>query len=436
MIKFKSLVGALTLLVVTTLTANAQSTVGGIFNPASQYGLGELTHLGTSASRGMGGIGLANRERFSMSLLNPASYNSSDRQNVLFSVSGEGVNNYLKTDNSKNSRNYFNLGHMGMQIRISKRMGFGLVIAPYSEMGYTMTKTVTQNDVITNIGNVMYQFDGGGSVAQFKTGLSYALVKGLNIGANYIYYVGALDESSTSTYTPYIEGTILKNNYRTFSRKVNQSSFEVGAQYTAKLEEGKWINLGAVYQPRTKSYTDNTYIVATGYSSSALTGDDVVTNDNYQELIYIPSKMAFGVNYVTNKLLVGLDYTFQDWGSSFPENSYEGIAYQNRNEIRLGGQYTPNRFDIRSPLKRWTYRAGMMYGNSYVIKDGIKTNEIAGSIGVGIPIEKDWFSQLSVAAEIGKSGTLTNGQIQNTYVKLSVGITFAATRWFVRIKYF
>ncbi len=432
--KIKVLLTAILLIALTAVSVNAQ-TEGSVFNPYSQYGFGNLSTLGTASSKGMGGVGIATRERFEMSLSNPASYNSSDRQNVIFSASGTGINNYLKSDEISNSRNYFNLGHLSAQLRLSKTFGFGIVLAPFSDMGYEMSRTLTQNDVVTNIGNVRYDFLGSGGIAQVKAGFAATIFKNFNLGINYVYYVGSFDQSFNTVYTPYIDAVNYKNTYGYSTQKVNQSSVELGFQYRIKLGDFKWLNLGGIYQPEIKSAMDRTSILATGYSTSALTESDILEELDYEENFYMPTKIGFGINFVTNKISASIDYSLQQWSKAFPNNSIANISYQDRNEIRVGAQYIPNRFDIRSFLKRWSYRAGFTYADSYVVVDGNKTSEISGTLGLGIPIEKDWFSQLAVAVEVGQSGTLNNNLVRNTFVKLNIGITFATRRWFVRYKY-
>ncbi len=436
MTKIKLFIASFVLVLTTSMGAIAQQTETAVLNPYSQYGLGSLSTLGTAATKGMGGAGIANRERFMMNLLNPASYNATDRQNVLFSASGSGTNNYLKSDGKTNSHNYFSLGHVGMQVRLSKKFGFGFVIAPYSDMGYEISKTVAQNDVITDIGNVRYDFTGSGGVAQFKAGFAGEIFKGFNLGINYVYYVGSFDKSSYSVFSNYVGTMPHMNIYESYSSEVSVSSFEVGAQYRTKVGELAWLNFGATFQPKATSNLETSEIIANGYSSSALSDYNIIKDEEYFEKYYIPMKMGFGVNYITSKLSVSLDYTFEGWDGSFPDNKDLTVSYQDRNVIRLGAQYIPNRFDIRSTLKRWSYRAGFSYGNSYVVKNGVKTNDIAASLGLGIPIEKDWFSEISVAAEFGQSGTLSSNLVRNNYIKLNIGITFAARRWFVRFKYY
>lgn len=434
MIKIKVFLLAV-MLTATSIIANAQ-TEGGVFSPYSQYGLGELSTLGTAATKGMGGIGVATRDRYSINMLNPAAYTSIERQNAILSIGGEGVNNYLKTAKGSNSKNFFNLGHVGLQFRIAKKFGFGMSLAPYSDMGYELTTNNSNVEIDTNIGNLKYDYVGSGGVAQFKGGFAYNPFGTFNIGVNYIYYLGSFNQEITSNFTPYInDGTTFRNIYDYRKAKVNQSSFEIGAQYAWILKNNRAVVFGATFQPRMESTLKKDMFKASGYSGSSILPNDILVDERVNETYYFPMKIALGSSYNTTKLQVEANYTFQDWNGSFPENNVAGLTYDSRHEVRAGIQYTPNRFDIRSHLKRWTYRAGVTYGTSYIVKNGLHTNDYSGTIGLGIPVEREWFSQLNIAAEFGTSGALKQNQVRNNFIKLNVGFSFAARGWFVRFKH-
>lgn len=429
---FKHLLIAI-FMVMMGFAAKAQTTEGAILSLYSQYGLGELSTLGTAASKGMGGVGIANRDMLSLNVLNPAAYTSIERQSALLSVSGEGFNNYLKTAKGSNSKNYFNLGHIGLQFRISKKVGFGMVVAPYSNMGYELSITEKNPDIAANIGNIKFDYVGSGGIFQVKGGFAYNLFDNFNLGANYIYYLGNFKQNMNTTITSYINNNSFRNFYDYRKSRVNQSSFEIGAQYVLPLKENRSINFGATFQPRIASRIERDTLITTNITSPS--ASDIIKSTSSDEEFYFPMKVAFGVSYNTTKLLTEINYTYQDWGNSFPSNNISGLKYSSKHEVRGGIQYTPNRFDIRSQMKRWSYRAGFMVGNSYMEKNGHNNTDFSGSLGIGVPLERNWFSLLNAAVEVGQSGALKAGQVQTTFVKLNIGISFSAGNWFVRHKY-
>lgn len=434
MLKIKKLLFSLLFVGANFFVVNAQ-TEGSVFNPYSQYGLGELATIGTVESKGMGGATIASRERYTMNLSNPASYTSTMRQNVLFSVSGEGINNYLTDGDISNSRNYFNLSHLALQLRLSDKFGFGLTLANFSNMGYELTDTELNEDIVTNIGRISYDYVGSGGVSQFKTGIGYNPFKNFNIGINYVYYVGTLSEYMSATTYSYVDLSNFKTLTVAKTRNFNHSTFELGAQYTIDLPELTYLTFGAVYQPKMKSEMDYLYYAYTSYSGSLVGDEDILIYDDEDEDIYFPTMLSLGVNYRTSKLVLALDYIYQGWSKSFPNNTEEGYTYRDANKINAGVQYTPNRFDIRNNFKRWSYRAGFSYSSSYIVKDGVNTDEFALSFGCGIPLERNWFSQFSLAATVGQNGAIGDGQLRNNFVKLNLGVTFAANNWFIKFKY-
>ena len=104
-------------------------------------------------------------------------------------------------------------------------------------------------------------------------------------------------------------------------------------------------------------------------------------------------------------------------------------------DVRLGFEITPNRTDIRYMMKRWTYRAGVRYNNSYLVRNGNQIKDYAVSVGFGIPLQRGGFSLLNVGGEFGQMGELKNGMVRNTYVKLYVGFNLFTQGWFVRHKF-
>ena len=57
-----------------------------------------------------------------------------------------------------------------------------------------------------------------------------------------------------------------------------------------------------------------------------------------------------------------------------------------RIRLNSGSNTPPNKADVRSALKRWSYRAGVRYGTYNQTFGGVDVNEYAVTLGVGIPL--------------------------------------------------
>ena len=163
----------------------------------------------------------------------------------------------------------------------------------------------------------------------------------------------------------------------------------------------------------------------------------------------LPQQVAVGIYYNTPKIAVGADYVYQDWrsgNSRLVEKSAAGfdVAYRNTNTVKLGVEYTPNKADLRSALKRWSYRAGVRYGTYNQTFGGVDVNEYAVTLGVGIPLTVLGgilgASSVDLGVEVGGRGSFKaiNEQVslvKQTYCKFSLGVTLFGDYWFVRPKY-
>ena len=110
----------------------------------------------------------------------------------------------------------------------------------------------------------------------------------------------------------------------------------------------------------------------------------------------LPRQLAVGAYYQTGRWAVGVDYVFQNWGgrnsgyemtgtSGSGENKTEyKVAYTNTSTIKMGVEYTPNRYDARHFLKRWSYRAGFRYGAYNQTFNGDKLVQYAVTAGIGL----------------------------------------------------
>ena len=70
-------------------------------------------------------------------------------------------------------------------------------------------------------------------------------------------------------------------------------------------------------------------------------------------------------------------------GSGENKTEYK-VAYTNTSTIKMGVEYTPNRYDARHFLKRWSYRAGFRYGAYNQTFNGDKLAQYAVTAGIGI----------------------------------------------------
>ena len=223
---------------------------------------------------------------------------------------------------------------------------------------------------------------------------------------------------------------------------------QIGVQWNAILNQKRALTLGAAYDfggDLNPTVTKNIY-VGDLYNST-------VKGDTTHLALVLPRQLSAGVFYQTSKWTMGVDYVYQDWGGrnrqiestgvSGPDRSAFAVAYTDTHTIKAGVEYTPNRYDVRNFLKRWSYRAGFRYGTHNQTYNGDKLGQYAVTLGVGVPVKFLAISSIDVGVEYGRRGyNLAErlGLVRQQYFKFSIGFTlFAGSEngeyWFLRPKY-
>ncbi len=439
-------------------TASAQSSSINAFSPYTMYGIGEINTPGTLAMRSMGGIGVAMRNARMVNTLNPAAYSLTPRKSFLFSMGLEGQNYYNyqtvkqenKSLNKQSAYNTFNLHDIAIQLPLGKRIGFGLSLMPYSSVGYRISYRrpyVPTDPVQSNIGATQYSYEGSGDITEVKFGIGMQIFKNVSLGIAAQYYWGDIDRLFSTTFLPITgEGTFSSttgvDNY-----SVSTLKGQIGLMWDIITTEKRALTAGVTFDFGGDIKPDKSSKVTTGSLH-----ETIVVSDTTQLRMVLPRQLTLGTTYQTGKWLVGVDYTFQNWGgknkgtsNTLGENAADNFAvsYTNTSTIKMGMEFTPARYDVRHFLKRCSYRAGFRYGNYHQTFGGEKLHQYSLSLGIGIPVRFLGSSAVDVGVEFGRRGynlAKELGLVRQQYVKFSVAFSlFAGSEngeyWFMRPKY-
>ena len=437
---------------------SAQTSSINAFSPYTMYGIGEQNSPGTLQMRAMGGAGVAMRSVSTVNLLNPAAYSAAPQKTFLFNFGLEGQNYYNAQTvggvGKRTAYNTFNFHDIAFQMPVAKRLGLGFSLTPYSSVGYR-TKYYHEYDpedpIYANVGNIQYNYQGEGDVTEVKVGLGWEPFKNFSVGIAAQYYWGDIDRTFVMTPTAITgEGTFTstvgQDNY-----SISSIKGQVGVQWNAILNAKRILTFGATYDfggDLNPEVTKKLYI-----------GDlynTVVKGDTTHLKLVLPRQLAVGAYYQTGRWAVGVDYVFQNWGgrnsgyemtgtSGSGENKTEyKVAYTNTSTIKMGVEYTPNRYDARHFLKRWSYRAGFRYGAYNQTFNGDKLAQYAVTAGIGIPVRRGAFSAIDIGVEYGRRGyNIADrlGLVRQQYFKFAIGFTLFAGQmengeyWFMRSKF-
>ncbi len=422
----------------------AQTNTINTYSPYTMYGLGELQSQGTLSTRSLGGAGVAARSVSSINLLNPASYSVSLQKGILFdfAIEGSSYGTAQKVDGNVQKGRYTtaNIHDIALQVPLSKSIGLGFSVTPYSTVGYRQLKEYYE----PAYGYVKMEYEGSGSVTEVKLGVGWEIMDGLSIGFAGQYYWGNIDREFSATISNITASGSAISPSGVDNISVSRIKGQAGIQAEIfnnlttgrRMTAGFTLDLGGDLKPR---YT------------RVISGKDrleevYAQNDTTTLSLVLPRQVAIGVEYATPKLLLAADFNYQGWANhnDVIEYSTDGmaIAYNNAATVKFGGQYTPHRGDVRHYYKRVSYRAGMRYGGYQYSFAGEDISQYAVTAGLGLPIYRVGISRIDVGLEWGRIGSLKNGVtvsgeqiglIRQSYFKFSLGFTmFGDDYWFQR----
>ena len=386
-------------------------------SPYTIFGIGDLNYSTSIRTTSMGIQGISLTGNY-INNLNPAALSKIPYTSfsVLFNY------NFLKSSNGVTSVSSSNGNAFGINIGIpiSQEQGWSLALGfnPYSLINYKIINNSS------SLGETVKQtYAGRGGVSRINIGMSYTLLKSINLGADFNYAFGDIKDlklvefTSSSGFTP---TRILREYDYTGTYFKGGAIVELDKLF--KLKKSNDFTIGFLYEsPLTlKSKLDGIY-------TSSISTDTVSIEKGD---IDIPARIGFGITKkVGNRYLLSSDLLMQNW-SNFLSYGVVQPNYQSAMRIGAGVEIQP----IENTDKTWdklSYRFGGFYETSYYTVNGESINRIGINAGIGIPISK--FNSLDFGISVSTRGKTENGLIKDDMIKLTAGLNFGEL-WFVRPK--
>lgn len=403
----------------------------GTSSPYSFYGIGEIVAGGTADARAMGGIGVVS-DSIHINLLNPAGYSSLRRTSL--GVGGLHNRLLLTTDNDQERATSTNINYIAVAVPF-KKWGIGFGLMPYSSVGYRIaSRTVSEID---SDQQDLRQFSGSGGVNRVFVAGSYAVTNHLNVGLQYDFNFGQIENIS------------LESQYGVqFGKRENVNSdlqgntLTAGAQYKRLFAKKYDFYLSGVYAMKTKLRHTATRTVST--VSLNINGDQTVIDTEELESgalasVNLPSRFTFGAGFGRARrwlLAAEASLASSSSGGRFEITDGNGNALVNYNKsarYSLGGYFIPRYDAYRGYFKRIVYRAGVRYEDTGLELEGRKIEDLAVTFGFGFPMRGS-FTNINLGFELGHRGTRAGGLIHENYTKISLAFSFSDL-WFVKPKY-
>jgi long-subunit fatty acid transport protein len=422
-------------LLLTSLIANAQVTIQ---SPYSKFGVGNIKGNLLPQLRAMGGISTAvGKHTFynNINMQNPASYGNISATTLDLGLSG----GYTELKNANLTETSFNgnIAHVALAFPVTKTSALSFGILPYSELGYNFKSTTTIGGTTDNRKTVDYVYTGEGGLTKAYFGYGKRFGDHLRLGANVEYVFGNLIENR-STEHQNDPGSV--NSRIQDKNSVSGASFSYGAQYDIRLDNKTTIVLG--YSGVSNSKLNSTqeryvtqYNTVDGNETSAL--DTLFAVNNNKAKLNLPLIHNFGIALQKNdKWLIGVDYRMGKWSDFSIAGAKQNL--QDTYGFSVGGQLTPDFSSINNYFKRVEYRMGFAYDKTYIQMNNQDVKQMAVTFGLGLPLsnlERGVFYKMSVTAELGKRGSISNGLLQERYLNFHLAFTLNDSRWFQRFKF-
>lgn len=403
---------ALILLCFVPLNVNAQS---GINSPYSRYGVGILSDHSTGILKSMGGIGTGFREANTLNLKNPASYSTIDTLTFLADLGFALQNgNFSENGVRLNAHNAY-ISHMAMQFRILPKVGMTIAFMPFSNVGYSFSRSYMMPYDDSQI-TVSDTYSGTGGLRQFMGGLGWRPTKWLSVGANASYLTGDINHYIYNRYS----SSVIQPRTRMYTTDMSALKWDFGIQGTFNLGENGLV-LGATYAPAQKLNSD-TYVTDIHSVNDTATIADAFS---------LPDMFAAGFTYKWKRCMFGADVSYQTWSKATFFGEKNGA---DRLSASAGFMVCPDDMS-KNILKRTSYQIGGNISQPYFNVGTSKgPMEFGVSAGISTPITSSYnsMSYLHITGEYVRVQPMGSGMITENYIRINIGITFME-RWFMKI---
>ncbi|QHI37018.1 hypothetical protein IMCC3317_23890 [Kordia antarctica] len=414
----------------------------GTSSPYSFLGIGDLKFKGTSENRSMAGMSVYS-DSIHLNLQNPAAFGNLKFTTYTLGASYSQLK--LKSSAGTDKGSSSALDYLAIGFPISKKMGIGFGVLPFSSVGYNFEGIGETG--IASAPNKFAQYEGEGGLNSVFLSLGYKITKKFSLGATANYNFGNIKNQNTEFLGELNdEGQFVRTlNYGTRSNdesKLSGLSFNLGAYYKTKFNEKLSLTTSLTFSPKSNINSTNSRqlsalnISGTGgaiISSGQI--DEIELGDKRKTELALPTKLAFGAGLgQKNKWFAGLEYTLlhnSDFGNDF--TTIENVNYDNGSKLAIGGFYIPKYNSFTSYWERVTYRAGIRYEDSGIMVRNENINDFGISFGLGLPVGRS-LSNLNVGFEFGKRGTTDSGLIKENYANFHLSLSLN-DKWFIKRKY-
>jgi hypothetical protein len=405
-------------------------------NPYTKYGIGELSNGNTAELRGMGNITSAYADAFQINPDNPASYAFLQRTVIEGGLLGTG-RNFSNPEYAYNTGS-FSMDYLFIGFPVGKKGGLAFGVKPISKTYFSLVDTIFNSP----IGEAERVYGGQGS-------LNYAFIGAarrfgnLSVGANLGYIFGS-HQFSTSVVpidTAAINTTGSYTSEYTYITSFGGLYWKLGALYEQRLpNKDYFLRIGATFALQQAIYEHfSPYQFSIKYLGDTTIADTIYNPGELQGKLTLP--LSYSIGAVLSKgdvWSLGADYAATNWATfkSNPDSQMNvNIATQSY-KLSVGGSYSPVFARMHKHLARASYRFGMYFGTDYLNIQNTPMPVYGLTFGCSFHFKPTHFAWVNMhgALDLGRTGTQQNNLIEQSYIKMTLGLSFN-DKWFIPRKY-
>ncbi len=285
-------------------------------------------------------------------------------------------------------------------------LAFSLVKNSDAFIKYQQSKVLENKETYSQI-----SFDRTGSLTSWQAGWGHKFGKFINAGVTYqrIYFTTSRTKLTDVIFT---EGNGIESERDSTCLSFRANGFRLGfmgtiQNFTLGIAVNYIFEDNLLY--RNAIYNEN---------SSLVIDSSIISKSNSS--MQIPPSVAVGASYIISpKWLIGSDITFDLWDNFTPQNNSIFYYFKSDNTVSFsaGVRFIPAP-DLLVP-KYWEiihYSAGIQYTQL----PGNKSQEIAGSIGFGLPLQGNGL--LNIGMEYGKRSCGLYSNYDEKFLHIIIGI--------------
>ena len=394
-----------------TRSANAQSE-GLTSSPYSLYGLGIINQNGIGRSNGMGYTGVGLKSATEINNLNPAHYALIPENTFFYDLGVTGEYNNYSNISYTEQRSSLNFSNLALAFRIIEKLGAGITLVPYSDVGYSLV------GIQTNIegSNEVFESNvsGLGGLNDLRFNIGYGITDRLRIGLTGSLLFGNIEE---------VESFQISSSGFELTETTNYSGLRLGFGFQHDLTDHITLGSTIQYPTRLKGRLKQSV-------HKVLDGSEIIVEEEGRGEVSdfnMPLEIGFGMSArVFGSLLIGADYKKNYWEST--GDGQKIGKFTDQDVYALGFEYQRNPLGYKYS-DRIRYRGGFNYDTGYLALNDTKIEGYSITAGVGLPLNAFTGSQINLSYAYGSKGQLQNILVREDYHILTLNLSLADL-WF------